>query len=783
MLIAASIRGPLSPLSKSVKVDHVLPGARVELAVNGAPIGKGADALNTSVTVPLGGDQLPPNGLVTARWTLAAESSPDSIPEAVLPWPDLPPTPYFTSYIHVLADWMRVEGLYPGASVQITGPNGAMAGPITADTATEYLDLTGGYIAVDDIFQVVQKVNVPGKGNLSSKAGKSLRAASTVDVTGRDDREIPSPTIMEPTPQCAQTIRVGGAIEGCWTILRTDQGTSSYRSTHDVFRLKLSGEAHAPATYSVSTKLTRAGLTSGTSTTVAVDPAQALPQPRILTTIPYNSCLSTVTLDLADLTEGSELTFVVRTNEGTTVIGRSAAPDDSTTGTYPLGDLTAYKHGMLSVVQHTCQKSLQSNEILLSFADDDRTTPPAFFLQPQRCARWLHVNNVDPMTYLTVHSDLADWPILAAWTRPDENGWVPLNRELRPGETVWVSIDAGCRAPGARQSESAKVQDKDWGGLELDPYPRPGLNRSVDFAPDGAVLGVRTHAFVNQKWRNTTWLLPWPTGLASIFVGALKDGDVVTVRQSVCTDDRDLQAHADVRQGRMTLHSSPDTATRGETMQLLVWGEDADSGRQLPSLPVDGLPPIAERPPLVLTNPAYTVPWPFTPNASTPSPIHLTVDWEGYDQGVLDIPVSDPVVPPAPTANFHIHTECLLGFLYGNNQIITNIQWTLIGAGVQLPWPAAKPNSQKCDLNIDLPMPPKGGVVYNLGGEADITADFAGTRTTRKVRAFVTAFGQSDYIQVHWMGKPLTYDVNIAILQSNDGSAVPVFVLVSRVVD
>ena len=47
MLVAASIQGPLSPLSTVVKVDQVLPGAHVELIVDGAPIGKGADALTT----------------------------------------------------------------------------------------------------------------------------------------------------------------------------------------------------------------------------------------------------------------------------------------------------------------------------------------------------------------------------------------------------------------------------------------------------------------------------------------------------------------------------------------------------------------------------------------------------------------------------------------------------------------------------------------------------------------------------------------------------------------
>jgi len=76
-LLSPKVRGPLSPLSTSVTVEHVLPNSWAEILVNGSPIQRQNLATTNSVTVgsvirraatrmshPLGLSGLPSAGLL-----------------------------------------------------------------------------------------------------------------------------------------------------------------------------------------------------------------------------------------------------------------------------------------------------------------------------------------------------------------------------------------------------------------------------------------------------------------------------------------------------------------------------------------------------------------------------------------------------------------------------------------------------------------------------------------------------------------------------------------------
>lgn len=116
ILLPPKVRGPLSVLSTSVTVELVLPGALIDILVNGSPIQRTNIATSNSVEIPLKGYTLPPDATVTARWSLDGEQSLPSLPESVLGYPEKLDVPIFLSHIHTCVDWIAVGSVPWGYS-------------------------------------------------------------------------------------------------------------------------------------------------------------------------------------------------------------------------------------------------------------------------------------------------------------------------------------------------------------------------------------------------------------------------------------------------------------------------------------------------------------------------------------------------------------------------------------------------------------------------------------------------------------------------------------------
>jgi hypothetical protein len=746
-LIPPKVCGPLSFLSTSIRVEHVLPGAWVEILVNGSPIQRTNIATSNAVEVPLLGYTMPPGGTVTARWSLGGEASLPSVPEIVLGYPTKLGNPFFLSPIHTCVDWIAVGGLYPGATVEIRNGGNLVGGPDSSNGATTHVRIHGS-ISPGDRLNATQIVQVPNLGAVQSHPANSLAAE---DWFPRED--VPqTPVVIGPIHECAGAVLVGGAVPGCFLHLHSGGTELEYAAVAADFWALLPGEAHAPATFAASSHLRRCGRQSGVSPVVGVDPAAPLRTPTLKPDTQY--CPSGVSVTAEALTPRSALTFELRGASGTTVLGRAGAPDNSPTDSYWLGDLSSLvpaspPYPAVVLTEQLCALSAESNLAGIHRQAGQQDVPPAFFRRPTECSRWLHVLNAWGCL-VTVRSDAADWPILAFWTLVPNSGWIYLNRPLRGGEQVWVTIEAGCIPAHLLTSDKTGVDAVgDLDNLRIDEPLRPGHNRVVWI--EHAIPGGRVHVFVNGKLRTSVWAIGSPTeSMIAVPVGELTDESQVTARQEMCGKIGRPSPTVWAKRGRMHLEADPSSVTRGQASAVTIRARDIDFGFEMTGLPING--PSGH---VGYTGQPFTV----TAAAGTASPIHFTVDTEGYDQGSVDVPIAAPA--PPPQAVFTITSMSAIGV---QNQVITEIEWTLMGGGQSIKRDQ-KPNTTSCVLTIPLPTPPAGSTVtYNLSGKATIEfiQPLTGAKLTRQVTVFSVFNGLQGSIVVAWEGTARSAEINIS---------------------
>ena len=765
-LLAPKLIGPLSPLSTSVRIEHVLPGAVGEILVNGGSVGQTATANGNDLDVLLAGVSLKARDVITAVWSIGGETSPPSLPEQVLDYPKALPAPIFISSIHTGTDWVAITGLYPGATVEIYDSNfNVIGGPETAESSALHVSLPG-VISSGDRLLAVQTVQVPGAGPILSPKGHSLQAERLL-TRG----EIPpQPVIIMPIHECAGAVLIGGAVPGCYVEIDFGAGVLEYPAINETFWAILPKPAHAPDTYVATVVLKRFHSRSIPSAPIGVDPSKELDIPRL--DPDHQHCPLTVSLSASHLSPGTELSFGMHGSAGVTNLGRAGAPSDSTTENYYLGDLSPLVPGVppnphIVLTEKACARIVDSNDAYVSPPSGIQEVPPGFFAPPVACSWWLNVLNVNGCL-ISVHSDNSDWPILAYWKQADTNGWILLNRALQAGEHLWVTIERGCVSENLRVSDKVRVEEH--GGLNslhLEEPVRPGHNRSVGV--HGVIPGARVHLFVNDIHRTSVWAVQSVTSpLLEIYVGNVVERNRLKVCQEMCGEIGETAPAVYARTGQMALDISPKSVDRGQSVAVTIRAKDADTGTILAysggSSPIFGPSGFVG-----YTNHPFTV----IAGAGTPTPIHFTVNQEGYDSGSVDLQVQEPTPPQLGALT--IKSMSAIGV---QQQIIQDIEWTLIGAGQKFVG-SQKPNTTSTSMSIELPTPVGGGhVEYSLSGKATIEFIQPNTlqKITQSVTVFSTAYGFLGSIVIqNWTGSPLSIEVNIgwtAIYNPQTGAVV-----------
>lgn len=746
-LLPPRVRGPLSPLTASVAVEHVLPGATAEILVNGAPIQRQNTATSNSVAVGLAGTTLAPGGSVTSVWSLGGETSLPSLPELILPYPTSLPAAVFLSPVHTAVDWIAVGGLYPGATVEIHNGGTVVGGPDSAEAGTVQVRIHGS-IRAGDVLAAIQSVPVPNIGTVRSSAAESLPAEEWFPQEDQPG----VPVVVGPIRECDGAVLVGGAVPGCHLHLHTGGAELEYAAVAVNFWAVLPDAAHAPATFAASSHLHNRDRQSGLSPAVGVDPSAPLRTPVLLPDTQY--CPSAVSVTAQNLAPKAAVTLELRGASTTMVLGRGGAPDTGGSDVYWLGDLSALipatpPYPAVVLNEQLCVLAAESNRAGVHRPLSQQEVPPGFFRPPVECARWLHVLNVWGCL-VTVRSNAADWPVLAYWALLPESGWLWLNRPLRRNEQLTVTVEAGCVPADLRTSDPVTVVSAgDIDALRVEEPLRPGANRNVWI--HDAIPGSRVHVFVNDRWRTSVWSTGSPTLPSfAVPVGVLTEDTVVTASQTLCGKNGSATPPVRVTRGRMDLEAGPASVTRGQTVAMEIHARDADFGFPMTGMPING--PTGH---VGYVGQQFTV----SAAAATASPIRFTVDTEGYDQGVVDVPILAPA--PPPQATFTITSISAIGV---SNQVIKDIEWTLTGGGQTIRG-TQTPNTTTCVVSIPLPAPAAGStVVYSLSGKA--TIEFiqpgSGTKLTQQATAFYTAYGLQGSIVAEWRGTARTAEINIA---------------------
>ena len=742
-LLPPTVRGPLTPLSNRVFVDGVLSGATVDVYLDGVHLASGGPTASNTGTVSLFGASLTPGGQITATWTLDGETSPFSPhPETVAGLPDGLPAPVFTTPIHSEMDWLGLEGIYPGAEVQVF-LGGAQIGTSYASGTGVRVEINTS-ISIHDVLHAIQLVPKPGGVTVKSGPAESLPAEDWYPREGHP----PTPAVVAPIHDCAGAVLVTGAVVGTYVHLHSGGDETPYPAVGGSFWAILRAPAHPPATFAASNHFHRVNRQSATSAAVGIDPAAPLTKPRF--TIWQLDCPNQGGIIVTDLTPRAELTFELHNGATITNLGRGGTPDDGTTATFWLPDLSSLispvpPHSYLLVREKLCALTVESEPCYVSPPVNQTQFPPFISNDLLECSSWIEVNGVYGAP-VVVHSDAADWPVLSsAVILPGAalSNWVHLNRPLRGGEKVWVTLEGGCVAANLRKSDAVPVGSlPDLNRIELQKPIYPRHHTLVGF--NGALPGARVHVYVNDAWRTSAW---WLSSLGAVDAGELHPEDQVRVRQTMCGKNGAMSPPQPVQWGQFDLKASPPQMIRNVVNTITILCREVALNRPFGGLPIAG------------TNGVGITDNPFLFNA-TPvfgAAAHFSVSLEGFQTASIDVPIVAPA--PPPPANL---TIALTNVIPALNKVIKKIDWKLIDPTHEVD-KSDSPNAPKSTVQVSLG--PTGGAIdaYNLSGSAiiEFTQPGTGTLLSKTVDKFLTINGLQGSIIVQWKGAPLTVEINI----------------------
>ena len=744
-LLAPSVVGPLTPLSSAVVVDKVLPGSVVQVRVNGNPFGSPASTSGYSVSIPWGGNNLPPHAVITATWSLGGEVSPPSLPVVVAGWPEKAlPAPRFSSPIHTEMDWVGVEGLYPGATVEVFGPAGPV-GPPQICVGPDLRFQVDAVVSTNDELVVVQKVKTPAGQTFSSDKGQGLPAVSWYPREGTP----PVPVVHTPIADCSAGVTVSGLVVGTMFVLTIDGHEVSYPASGDSVYALLGDRAHAPSTYSARTEFRRVHRQSGMSTPVGVDPAAGLRTPRLV--VATQACPSQGAFQAEDLTPSCELVVELHTGSTVTVLGRGGTPAEGTSTAVVLPDLSSLiaqtpPHSFLIIRETQCALTAESAPAYLAPWTTVLQFPPAITPAPTACSMWLRVNGVYG-ALVVAHSTETDWPVLCSPTllpTADGNTWLHLDRPLRDGEKVWVELVSGCVPDGLRVSDQVPVgavPDLDAIVVRAPNYPMANAAVWVDKAVSGATV----HVFVGDEWRTSgVWLWDY----TRFPVGPLRPEQRITARQQMCGRLGQVSPPEAVMFGVVDLESSVGSVVRGTTVTLTITAREPANGTFRGGWPISLGGSVVGT-----TGSSMTIAVP----AAAPGALVFTVAHEGFTTATLSLPVTNPAPPPPVLLT--VNLEVALGL---TAQAINSVTWTALGPGGQLT-ATDSPNTVSSSAAITLPPPAGGLAVYQLSGEAKISYTHPVTRvlTSQTVTNFLAAGGLLGSLTIEWKGVARAAKINI----------------------
>lgn len=509
-LLPPRVKGPLSECSDSVRVEAALTGALVEVLVAGGVVGS-ATSTGPEITVSLTAG-LNPGDAVRARQTIGTDTSaasPDSVVVQAKP-PQIGHVAY-RSHLHVCGECLWLEGLVPGAKVEVTAPSG-LHGSASSYDGNARVHLSAP-IQAGDLLEAVQEAcgehGPPTQGHAPDWPG------------GDQGAPLGKPTVESPLRKCQRGVVVGDVYEGATVELIRSGGpnlTACFDATS--LRFTVNPPLAEGEVVTANQGFVTCEMKSSDADPVVVGPHIPVPPPVVVGPL----CAGATEVRLSGLLYGS----LIRIYQDGSEIGTAESP---TEGTYdfPVPPLAAPGHhgGQVTARQELCGDwSAHSDPVDVDPAPEDIPTPeipePLF-----ECATAVLVKNVRPGARVYVVSATLGAPIGEAHAITDE-----ILVTVAPMLAVGDEIHAYQRGCGLKSAESAPVEVQPLEELPPPQVERPLYACDLPVVVTGAVPGARVEVYVNGAYRGSA--VAGEDRVEVPIVGSLEVGDLVTARQRLC---------------------------------------------------------------------------------------------------------------------------------------------------------------------------------------------------------------------------------------------------------
>jgi hypothetical protein len=697
------VHGPITPSSPAVRVTAVVAGATVDLLVGGGSVGSDSSSAGGTLFVTVN-SALSAGQTVTAQQTTAdgtSDASSQGVP--VIDVPDPLPVPVFASPLSTCVSTLRLDGLVPGATVEVRH-NGTTVGRITAGRTSEFVRLDPAVsLSAGSRLEARQEVRSEG-GVLSSAPAFSL----PLPLANRE-QQLPAPGIGQPVIACKTALAFSNMVPSAEVVVDNEGTATEWLNVAAAY----TGWGAAPFQQGkliAKQRFTNCGLESP-DTVVPVGPPQPPGQP-VITALPCPKLRKV---------------YLTGLEPGATVVLSTVVPDPSTPGAVvvtPIGETVAstasedfdLPAGLQTVTSAGAQVLLTARQTLCGLPSIDAnrvafalpTGPvaaPTLVTPNFECARQIRVTGALPASLLQPFYSDAGLPAGDAVPATSADATLNLWFELGADRIIMVrQVDCN----GSHDSEDDRVKPLP------DPLPVPTIVEPVrpqaaSVTARGCIPGAFVHLLVNNVVRKSIGTLLPETVIPTGDVG-LNANDVLWAVQTLCDKESSLEGRGViVRKGNMALEVQPSTVTRGTTAKVRVNARDADTGA-----PINGAQ--------VFLNGALVgqtaVEFPFSPALNLGSAAGVVKEPVAHNDASFAINLVNP--PPKPQGKLYLNVGPSV--LIPNQLRLVTASWT-----VKTVWtPVQTFTASSANTSVTLPDPPPAPADRRVSVELDTTWEVAG---------------------------------------------------------
>lgn len=506
-LLAPRVMVPLSECSSMVWVQSQLSGSTVRVYANGTKV---VDAVAFSANQLFGllsGASLPAGAMVTATQTVGTETSPaspDPVQVQAQP-PTIGPVGY-PAVLHECGECTWLDGLVPGADVEVRVQGGPSLGTSTGHTGSAWVPLSPP-IPPGSVIEARQTAcGTPGSWT------------DAPPLEGLQERKvIPRPTVKAPLRECQRSVVVQDVLPGAMVTLLRSAGPNQVRCCAGTsVQFGVTPPLALGETISARQEFPACNVTSPDATPVVVGPAEPVPSPGVKAPL----CEGSTTVTLTGLVDGSR----VRIQQDGVDLGEAEAPND---GEFDFNVPPLTGGSLITATQELCGKwSAPGAAVMVDAAPGSLPTPvipPPLF----ECAGVVHVESLHPGTRVYVYSEALGAPIGDRMSYDTEAN-VTVAPLLIAGDKIYAT-QKGC---GTVSSESARVTVQSIPEFRAPTVVEPLYSCATGVPVEDVVPGARVDVFVNGIWRGTA--TAGSTEVTVGIYGELEVGDQVRARQRLC---------------------------------------------------------------------------------------------------------------------------------------------------------------------------------------------------------------------------------------------------------